>query len=235
MPHTQTSLLSALSTLSPADTLILKICATPDIKVKSESLDWSAEDFSALADKAQETRTGPLIDRAVDFSGGAARKSAEGALKNTAGALTTATQYQTFAFLTQCRSLAKSSRILREAGLRNIALKGFPLAFSHYPHPSLRPLRDLDLLFAPKDALKAQELLLDNGFEPLAGSGIYGLEFGHQLPEIVDSELGIMYEVHHRLNARGWPGDAVLTGKMFAEAPCVKVMGERSRQFPSPC
>lgn len=212
--------------LSASDQLILQICATPDISVQSESLDWPPEEFDALVKKAAETRTAPLLDRAIDFSGGGAQKTSGTAIKSAQAVLAKIAQTQTFLFLTQSRSLAKASRTLREAGLENVVLKGFPLAFEHYPQPGLRPLRDLDLLFARQDALAAQELLLANGFEKFPGSGNYGLEYGHQLPEIIDSELGILFEVHHRLNARGWDGDARLTEMVRAGKVQLQVMGE---------
>lgn len=212
--------------LPPAEQLILQVCAVPDKPIRSEGLDWSPEDFDALIEKSLETRTAPLLSHAIDFSGGAAQKRSEDAMRNAQNILAKITQTQTFLFLTQCRSLAKASLTLREAGLKNVVLKGFPLAFNHYPKPGLRPLRDLDLLFAPSDALKAQEILLANGFERFPGSGVYGLEYGHQLPEIIDSELGILFEVHHRLNARDWAGDPRLTAKVIAEATHLEVLGE---------
>jgi len=48
--------------------------------------------------------------------------------------------------------------------LSPILLKGAVLAYTLYPDPALRPMRDIDILLSDKDALVAQELLLDTGF-----------------------------------------------------------------------
>ncbi len=55
--------------------------------------------------------------------------------------------------------------ILDRHKLRPILVKGIALCQTLYPDPSLRPMRDIDLLFHPEEAGKAQELLLDEGFE----------------------------------------------------------------------
>lgn len=54
-------------------------------------------------------------------------------------------------------------RLLSEAGIAHLFLKGVPLAAGAYPEPWLRPLRDIDLLVAPADLGRAQALLLDHG------------------------------------------------------------------------
>lgn len=54
-------------------------------------------------------------------------------------------------------------RLLSDAGIAHLFLKGVPLAVGAYPEAWLRPLRDIDLLVAPEDLQKAQALLLDHG------------------------------------------------------------------------
>lgn len=55
------------------------------------------------------------------------------------------------------------TRILSEAGIAHLFLKGVPLAAAAYPEPWLRPLRDIDILVHPADLAAAQALLLDHG------------------------------------------------------------------------
>ena len=55
------------------------------------------------------------------------------------------------------------TRLLSEAGIAHLFLKGVPLAAGAYPEPWLRPLRDIDILVHPADLGRAQALLLDHG------------------------------------------------------------------------
>lgn len=55
-----------------------------------------------------------------------------------------------------------------QKGLTPILIKGAALAETLYPAPSLRPMRDMDILFDREEAAKAHALLLNSGFEQLA-------------------------------------------------------------------
>ncbi|TNE31922.1 MAG: hypothetical protein EP350_06740, partial [Alphaproteobacteria bacterium] len=134
----------------------------------------------------------------------------------------------------QARGLVRTVRILREAGMEPIALKGVALAYRDYPAPQLRVLRDVDLLLPASEVVQAHRLLLScDGFVPAPWAGQYGPEFGHQLPEIVDEEHGLVIELHHRLNARGWTGDAQLCEMIRAECEGIELMGEAIRVPPA--
>ena len=85
-----------------------------------------------------------------------------------------------------------------QAGIKVIVLKGGALCHLIYPDPALRPMRDLDLLVKPEDALKAQQLLKQLGFtapEPIPGKRW----LSHQLPEaqIRKEGLTITIEIHY--------------------------------------
>lgn len=62
--------------------------------------------------------------------------------------------------------LANVTRILKEAGIPSIALKGAYLAQFAYPSPALRPMRDLDLLLRPEQCMEAFEVFRGCGYEP---------------------------------------------------------------------
>ena len=65
------------------------------------------------------------------------------------------------------RELLMIGRTLSDAGIPWVALKGAYLAFAVYPHPALRPLRDLDVLVPRKSALSAYQALIDSGYSRL--------------------------------------------------------------------
>lgn len=55
---------------------------------------------------------------------------------------------------------------LTQAGIRIVVLKGAQLAYTHYPQPWLRPRLDTDLLVAPDDRTRADEILRVLGYRP---------------------------------------------------------------------
>jgi len=54
--------------------------------------------------------------------------------------------------------------LFRQEGIRCLVLKGGALAYTIYPDPSSRPMRDIDLLLSRDDVDRAQSLLKANGF-----------------------------------------------------------------------
>ena len=88
--------------------------------------------------------------------------------------------------------------ILEEEGIPSLILKGAALCQTLYPQISLRPMRDIDILFAKEDVQVAHSILLKNGFfastEKLP-DGYY------HLPQLLKNENGmqICVELHHGL------------------------------------
>lgn len=99
--------------------------------------------------------------------------------------------------------LLKLHRTLAQAGIPHLMLKGAGLAWHAYPHPALRPMRDLDVLVAPERALEAHALLLQNGLrrvEGHAGSAEAALQHGFKhLPPLRSANGKVLVEVHARL------------------------------------
>lgn len=60
--------------------------------------------------------------------------------------------------------LEAALEVLDAAGIAHIALKGVPLALAHYPHVSLRPMADVDLLVQPESAPSAVAALRKAGW-----------------------------------------------------------------------
>jgi hypothetical protein len=97
------------------------------------------------------------------------------------------------------RALQRVHDILQAAGITFVALKGVHLAYGVYPHPALRPLRDLDILVRPEQALDAQAALIAGGlstierFEKMPQSR---KDNAQHLPQLMAGK--VMVEVHRR-------------------------------------
>ncbi len=90
---------------------------------------------------------------------------------------------------------------LEKEGIRTLLLKGLALEHSVYGSRGLRQMSDADLLVAPEDALRAQDILIKAGFisRPMKSS-LYRhiiLDLGNHLPEL--HRRGISVDLHHRL------------------------------------
>ncbi|GAB3430719.1 nucleotidyltransferase family protein [Massilia solisilvae] len=100
------------------------------------------------------------------------------------------------------RQLMLISRMLRQAGIPFAALKGSYLALLAYTEPQLRPLRDIDILVPRAQALRAYEILLDNGLTrhpAYQGDPATALETVKHLPALRTASGRISVELHARL------------------------------------
>lgn len=128
-----------------------------------------------------------------------------------------------FRALTQRRDLRLATRLLGEAGIHPVALKGAWLAWYAWLDPALRPMGDIDLLVRPDQALTAFEYLRDAGYKqekPFELSPAETVRTLKHLPPLVSPE-GTMFEVHMRCwpepeEAR--PGPVTQDGRMLARA-----------------
>lgn len=111
--------------------------------------------------------------------------------------------------LAQAEDLRDCVGLLRAAGFAPIALKGSWLAHHAYPHPALRPLRDLDLLLDPETAIPAFRLLEAQGYRRYESDADLALEpllkSDKHLPPLI-APRGTPIELHHRL----WEEDGLL-------------------------
>jgi hypothetical protein len=202
--------------------LILAICAAPDHEYGAQICCLTESDWQQLAVYASRTRTFALVARAI-----ASASLAKDITHPIAQEIQASAQDGALAALMQGHAAAKTIAMLGEQGFRPIALKGLSLAFRDYPDPSLRPMRDLDLLLQPEDALAAQQFLLQHAdFKQRSGVAIYGLDYGHQLPEIEHVESGLIIELHHRINARDWGKEPLLLAKLHGEALQFELLGQ---------
>ena len=100
------------------------------------------------------------------------------------------------------REIVLVHQILTQANTPYVALKGAFLAYHAYPHPGLRPLRDVDVL-VPKDrTLEAYQVLLDGGFARMRqfpGIPKAVMEVLHHLPPVRSASGRVHVELHSRL------------------------------------
>lgn len=96
------------------------------------------------------------------------------------------------------------NRILSDAGIKHILLKGMALEYSIYGAKGLRQMTDNDILVKKEDALKAWLLLQKNGFRSeMIKSYLHRkiiTDIGKHLPTLVKD--GYAVEIHHRLFAK---------------------------------
>jgi len=97
-----------------------------------------------------------------------------------------------------------TDRLLKAAGITSVALKGACLAWQVYPHPALRPLRDLDVLVPIEDGLRAYEVLLNSGMTRIHKYGYEGypeaaIDVKQHLPPLLSASGKLMVELHTRI------------------------------------
>ncbi len=124
------------------------------------------------------------------------------------------------------RALLRVHDILQAACIPFVALKGVHLAFAAYPHPALRPLRDLDILVRPEQALDAQASLISGGLSVM--ERFQNVPESRQsreqhLPQLLAGN--VMVEVHRRafhLDHHHLPGQDITDEPTFWQR-CVSV------------
>lgn len=217
------------SDLAVHEELLLRICAAPDCDHGALMRLLDTDGWNSLAQTAEDKRLCALVLRAVGIAD--ARKLLPPAA---AARLEAARHWHSIYALKQMAAVKRLIGVLGEGGFNPVLLKGFGLAHGIYPDPALRPLRDVDLLLSAEEAARAQELLIGNPHYRVAPwAGSYGLEFGHQLPEIQDIDFELTIELHHRINARNWAQEPILLELIRAEPVSLTVMGIDVR-VPSP-
>lgn len=101
------------------------------------------------------------------------------------------------------RDLLQACQALDAVGIEAVALKGAYLAFHVYPHPALRPLRDLDVLVPRESALAAWHALLQAGWQRVPeydGDPAACVAASKHLPPLRSASARITLELHVRLH-----------------------------------
>jgi hypothetical protein len=102
-------------------------------------------------------------------------------------------------------STIQLNKILNDAKIKFIFLKGAHLLTRYYKNASMRPTRDIDILVKPSDIEKVTNKLLESGykFEESFNKQYFKSksQYGYDIPAISDPN-GIRIEVHHRIESK---------------------------------
>jgi hypothetical protein len=132
--------------------------------------------------------------------------------------------------LNQRAELERIGRAFAAVGVAGTALKGSGFLWRGWVEPALRPMRDLDILIKPEQALAAHALLRQAGF---TGPTAYALPGKPHLSGLTAPASGIFVEIHTRLIDAPTPewerrDDAFRSGALAraeASAPARKGIG----------
>lgn len=152
----------------------------------------TAETWTLAAQLAREQRLGP------HGHGALARRPEVRVPESVADEWRAAYRANGFTLLTQRRALHAALAVLKDAGIEAVALKGAALAWTVWPRPAERAMRDLDLLIAPADAPRAYRLLRSAGWHGPDPHGDFleqMAEVETHLPPLVSPE-GVCLELH---------------------------------------
>ncbi|WP_017672019.1 nucleotidyltransferase family protein [Blastomonas sp. AAP53] len=135
--------------------------------------------------------------------------------------------------------MVRVHQTLEDAGIAHVFLKGAYLAEFAYPEPSLRPLRDIDVLVARPEAIDAYERLQAAGFarDPYYTGHIEAyLEGSKHLPRLIAPDGRAAVELHVQLTESTRYSDAHRT--LRAEAVLARAQSSRVAhhdiRFPTP-
>lgn len=138
--------------------LLLELISTHRQVLASTVAELDEPDWDALLGMARQHRLGPLLHWRLT------RERAELPVPQPVrDKLAKSFKAATLRSLVLQRELLQVHRILDKSGIAYAALKGAYLAFHAYPHPALRPLRDLDILVPEDRVFSAYRALIEGG------------------------------------------------------------------------
>lgn len=208
-----------------AERIIVQICggsAPPDAHFAAlRSADWKALEAIAVRTRTANLLRRYLLDKRIEPPA------------DIGASLDDLYRRQSIYGLEQRMVLGRASQLLGERGIAHVALKGAALAFTVYPQPAMRPLRDIDILVPSDRAEEAHKWLRGNRFVLASWAQKYGTEYNHQLPELVCENDQVTVEIHHRIFSRNWHGDAELSAMLLKTATRAK-LGNTPTSFAHP-
>ncbi len=126
---------------------------------------------------------------------------------------------------------AEAVDILENKGIRVLLLKGLALEHTVYGSRGLRQMSDADLLVAPRDALRARDILAGAGFASMPMKSRWYrhimLDLGNHLPEM--HRGGISVDLHYRLF--GTEGEEIVS-RAISEAERISAGGRTFHVLP---
>jgi len=118
-------------------------------------------------------------------------------------------------------------KILNNAGIKTVLLKGLALEITVYGNTGLRQMTDVDVLIRREDCLKARDLLIAKGFSSLPVKSplhkIILTHTGKHLPSLIKN--GFSVEIHHELFGSG---KSSLTNMLYDKSVEYQINSERA-------
>jgi len=118
-------------------------------------------------------------------------------------------------------------KLLNSRNIKTVILKGLALELSVYGNSGLRQMTDIDILVSKEDALKARQILIENGFisKPLKSLFYKPLlnYSGKHLPSLIRESLS--YEIHSDLFGSK---KSYLTRMLYDDSIETEIYGEKA-------
>ena len=187
-----------------------------------------AEDWDYILDRGREHRFLPLLHWTME------RADALGMLPHEVEtAMSDLRRRSTLRALAAQREILLLHRLFAGADIPHAFLKGAYLSQFAYPHPGLRPVRDLDVVVAPECIASAYELLEEHGYTSITDNTVdidaYVKQAKH-LPGLVSPTGMISVEVHTHVDRPG----GKLSGLDALQNVTVRQMGNDVIPFMDP-
>lgn len=163
----------------------------------------TGDNWQGLLARGREHRFLPLLAHALRQCGAWPALPTEVAQQ-----LDLACQHHTRRALMAQRAMVQLHDILQENALSHVFLKGAYLAQFAYPHPGLRPMRDIDVVIKAQDLPAAHDLLVKLGYHsPAAADGMVEafIAQAKHLPGLRTPDGTISIELHAHVDAPGGP------------------------------
>lgn len=200
--------------------------AAPDLAARLAALDRA--EWMQLDERADQHRLSPYLHySAIEQTGLAIPDFVATRWRRSAKA-------STVEALLHQRDLFATVELLRGRDIEPVALKGAALAFTAYPQPGLRPMRDLDLWISADRAIEAHRALLEADYHAVTpGDPESLLARHHQLPLLLAPGGDTHVEIHIRLFHEAIAEDPSLQPGFEATGMTIDIAG-RPLRVPNP-
>ncbi len=177
--------------------LLLDMISTTRPVEPARTREVSSEDWVAVCDMARQHRLSPLLHHRRQTIGTAWKVPVQVSER-------WADAYRRSAVrsLRLRQTLKRIVSLLNAASIPYAALKGAWLVERAYPHPALRPMRDIDIIVPPELALRVFDMLESHGFKRRDGTtnlADHMIGSSKHLPQLNDILFDITVEIHTRL------------------------------------
>lgn len=195
------TIVNAARTTQLNDTILALLMPGPAEGLGEKLASLSSEDWCYILDRSREHRLLPLLYHGLEQADALTAAPAE-----VKSVLHNARHRHTLRALTAQRTILQLHRLLKSAQIGHVFLKGSYLAQFVYPHPSLRPMRDIDVVISPGQIEYAYKLLVDAGYRgPAFGNDFIDayIQQAKHLPPMRTPDGAFLVELHMHVDQPG--------------------------------